>query len=228
MYRKKIRGGVLFEFSKKYPWRSKNPLSLLDVQWNTFLQWLTFNVWTLAKHKPSLWKPYRFAKKPSTVNFPSVRLGNGFLKAGHSRPPERMEEKVQSCCCDPQICFKQILNFETINYSHYSLNSDKAKESSCLLMARFNQVDVSQIDRWWLVPTKNQLLDWEMRRIGSKKSEKTVYLSPKNASERTRARTMSRMDGCIILMFMLIVIDNKSWLREPQVHGLNFWPTHFI
>lgn len=88
--------------AKKNPRRSKHPKNsaFLDVQWNTFLQWLTFNVWTCAKQSrlnPWLWKPYRFAKKPYTVNFPSVRLGNGFLKAGQ-RPLERMEEKVQSCC----------------------------------------------------------------------------------------------------------------------------------
>ena len=122
--KKKFRGGVLFEFSKKYPWRSKNPLSLCRC-------------------------PVEYFSSMTDIEC---------LDFCYQREWKNKFNLVVGC---PKICFKQILNFETINYSHYSLNSDKAKESSCLLMARFNQVDVSQIDDWFQLKTNSWTEKWE-------------------------------------------------------------------
>ena len=194
---------------QEYLRRSKNPWAFLDVQWNTFLQWLTFNVWTFAKQCRVIpWYGYRTDLPKSLDQWTSLELGlYGFLKAGD---PQREWNKKFNLVVVSQNLFQKDIKFWNDQLFSVQIELGWGRGIfGCFLMPRFNQVDVyspSSMTGIW------------------KRREK-----PQPAKcERTRARTMSRMDGCIILMLMLLVIGDNFWLRDLQVHGLVFWRTHLI
>ncbi len=182
---KSSEGVFCLKSPQEYLRRSKNPWAFLDVQWNTFLQWLTFNVWTFAKQCRVIpWYGYRTDLPKSLLQWTSLELGlYGFLKAGD---PQREWNKKFNLVVVSQNLFQKDIKFWNDQLFSVQIELGGRGIFGCFLMPRFNQVDV---------------------------------YSPSSMTGRTRARTMSRMDGCIILMLVLLVIDNKSW-RDLQVHGL--------